>query len=317
MACDRPGVYRREHASLVIRSRTTSILVDPIAPFAELPNLARAPVDESTHDAVAITHGHSDHWCPPTILQRVAYPDIPVIVPRVPRSNVLTRPEFKRELQLLGQRVLDPPWNTEVTIGDIVIDILPFFGEQPTKDIALPVRDVRSWGNCYRFNTPDFSTLLLVDCGEDPEGSVVDVCRRSFLRRGPVDLVLACMREFASPFFTGLAQYWAAVPLGSLKELFERLERGDLPSTTAGTEGIARAVEASRARHFAPYANGFEGAGAPICDIGWGEGEPSEAEVSQTLRTHLDRTGHAAQVIRWNPGDAIEFSKREARVRRG
>jgi hypothetical protein len=301
----RPGIYRREHACLAIRSRTTTVLVDPIDLAGVSPEEPRPlPALSDPVQAVAITHGHEDHWHLPSALVAAGRPDVPVIVPRVPRANLLCVENFAGDLARCGQSTRAPGWHASIRIGDILVDVLPFYGEQPTRGAPGPAPELRSWGNCYRFNTEDFSCVVLADSGIDPLGSVVDVLAASRLQRGPVDVVLACQREFASPFFGGLATYWAALPYRRLRSLQAQLARGRLPSTTAGIPGLVEACRVAGAKVFLPYANGYQGPGRPISDIGWGQGEPSEEASSGKMNAAFRRRGMSTRALEWNPGDA-------------
>jgi len=307
---DRPGIYRREHASLLVRSRTSAVLLDPLFMHTMgMKPLRRAPsaVGSDVLDAIAITHSHGDHWHLPSILAAAPSADTTVIVPRVPRRSLLTSHVFDEELALVGQRRHVAEWHSTMTVGDIRIDVLPFYGEQPCAEPPGPPPGLRSFGNCYRFETPDFSAIALVDSGRDPDGDLVDVVRRSSELRGPPDVVLACMRNFPSPFFGGLGHYWAALPFARLRELFDQFRRGTLPFTTAGTEGLVDVCAASGARYFLPYADGFEAVGAPISDIGWGMREPAEAERIAVLERRLREAGLHAEARTWNPGDRACF----------
>jgi L-ascorbate metabolism protein UlaG (beta-lactamase superfamily) len=313
---DGPGIYRREHASLLIRSRTTGILVDPVGMQRRLNNMRGAPnnLRPEMVDAVAITHSHADHWHVPSFLAHLARPTLPVIVPRVPRVSLLTFQDFEATVRACGQSVQAPAWGETVKVGDIEIDILPFYGEQPTREGPRMREGLRSWGNCYRINTEDFSCVLLVDSGVDPEGSMAEVLAESCRRRGPADVVMCCQREFQSPFFGGLNHYWAAVPFEQLRGLYRQLQQGQLKSTTAGVEGAVEACAAAQARYFLPYANGFEGVGHIITDIGWGEGEPSEASRATLMREEFARRGIQTQVLDWNPGDVARLSGGQAKI---
>ncbi|WP_437757315.1 MBL fold metallo-hydrolase [Sorangium sp. So ce1389] len=299
-----PGIYRREHASLLIRSREASVLLDPLSSMITLPHLERTPAELGTApDLIAITHSHGDHWHLPSLLRAAGSRDTPVLVPRVPRVNLLTPIDMATELELTGQRSLAVPWGETLVIKDIEIDVLPFYGEQPTREAPGPAPEVRSWGNCYRVNTEDFSVLVLADTGADPAGAMADVVARSYGRRGPVDVVLACMREFHSPFFGGLSTYWGGLPFARLAALFQQYEAGRLPFTTAGAAGIAEICDMARAGHFLSYANGFQGIGEEILDIGWGGGEPTEAQGLTRLRRALSERGAATAVHAWRTGD--------------
>ncbi|WP_309896444.1 MBL fold metallo-hydrolase [Archangium sp.] len=315
---DGPGIYRREHACVLIRSRTTSILVDPIQLQRRLPSMRGAPLHPGVEqvDAVAITHSHVDHWHLPSLLGRLSGAEFPVLVPRVPRLNLLTPVDFQAVLRACGQRVLAPGWHETTKVGDIEVEVLPFYGEQPTRDGPRYREGLRSWGNCYRFDTEDFSCLLLVDSGTDPEGGMAEAVAESCRRRGPVDVVLACQREFLSPFFGGLSHYWAALPWARLQALYGDYREGRLKSATAGPSGAAEVCAAARSRSFLAYANGYEGMGQPITDVGWGDGEPSEAQCNARMREHLARLGVRVEVGEWRPGEVARFSAGRLRVER-
>jgi hypothetical protein len=311
-----PGVYRREHACIAIRSRSTTIVLDPIALEPTLPGLQLCPGNDgsSSPDAVLITHSHGDHWHLPSIFA-CAGPKPRVIVPYVPRANVLCPTRFVNELKACGARAIAAKWWTTLVIGDMEIDVLPFYGEQPTRRPPSPPDGVRSWGNCYRITTADFSVAVIVDGGTDPAGSMAEVMALSCAKRGPLDLLLSCTRDFASPFFDGLPHFWSCLPLRQLRGLYALSRDGRLPATVAGLDGLVEICAAARARYFAPYAQGFFGLRAAIADIDWGDGHgPSEKSQAVTLHKRLGERQVATKILRWNPGDAVRFSRGSARV---
>ena len=311
-----PGIYRREHASLLIRSATTTLILDPIQQVRTLPQMDAVPNSSSRPqwDGIVITHSHSDHWHVPSILYHAHQADVPVIVPSVPRPSLLTPERFSDSLRAIGQRAIETEWNTTIKIGDIEIDILPFYGEQPTRTAPGAGPDLRSWGNCYRFTTPQFSAVVLVDAGADPDGDMLEVVRQSTAKRGRPDVLLSCCRKFDSPFFGGLTKYWAVLPFRRLGELYQQYRAGELPPTTAGPEGAAAICEASGAPYFLPYANGFEGLGQPITDVGWGQNEPSENETLDLIRARLVERGSKCAPVAWVPGDRATFLDGKLRI---
>src|SRR5262249_45019335 len=144
-------------------------------------NFGRSP-GERVHlavDGVFITHLHGDHWSLPSIMRSAPAADTPVVVPRVPAPSLLTTQDPIHSLRLTGQRVESRAWSSKVTVGDIEVDVLPFYGEQPVRDAPGLESPLRNWGNCYRFNAPEFSLLILVDSGVDWGGTMVEVIRRS------------------------------------------------------------------------------------------------------------------------------------------
>jgi L-ascorbate metabolism protein UlaG (beta-lactamase superfamily) len=317
-AATQPGIYRREHASVVIRSATTSILVDPLC-WIRRGASREVPIDRNErYDAVMITHGHGDHWHVASLLHHIDDDSSLIIAPHVPEASILAPDVFGSSLRSLGVRAETPEWGSILTVGDVVIEVLPFYGEQPTCDAPGPPINVRNWGNCYRFNTPQFSGVLLVDAGRDPMGDVCTPLRASVERFGPIDVVLSCLRTFDSPFFGGLETYWSTIPFEQLELLYQQLRAGTLSSTTAGPEGIAAACAAARARFFLPYAHGFQGIGTPIADVGWNRGDPSEDTMLARLRAALRRGKHAdTQVIDWSPGDRAQIDSGGLTIRRG
>ncbi|WP_428262821.1 MBL fold metallo-hydrolase [Haliangium sp.] len=304
----RPGVHRREHASVLIRSRTTTVLVDPIGLQLGLPGIQAAPLSITPEqvgaiDAIAITHGHSDHFHLPSLLAHSA-PDTPVIVPQVPTTSTIEPVPFAAVLEAMGQAATyAPAWHSSVTVGDIEIDVLPFYGEQPTRDAPGPAPGIRNWGNCYLLRTPELSVALLVDSGVDPLGSMEEVGRELGSKYGSIDIAMSCLRTFGAPFFGGLAHYWTTLPFARLEELWQQHRAGTLPSATAGPDGVARFCKAAGVRHYLPYAHGFSALRAPLPDIGWGAGEPSEAEAVRELAAALAAHGAATEVHAWTPGD--------------
>ncbi len=298
-AAHAPGIYRREHASLLIRSLTTSVVIDPIALQRRFPFMAGCPwpSPQAPVDAVLLSHGHDDHWHLPSLLAAARDEQTLVVTPRVEAESLLTFCRFGPVLEACHQRVVSPSWGESLVVGDIEIHVLPFYGEQPARAVAAP-RGVRNQGNCYWLKTPQLSCAVLVDSGADPAGDMATVLAETRARLGPVDAVLACLREFESPFFGGLSHYWAALQFSELRHLFAEYRAGCLPATTAGVSGAAQACAAADAKYFLPYANGFEGVGQPINDIGWGLGEPSELRQREALAARV-----ACSVVPWVCGD--------------
>jgi L-ascorbate metabolism protein UlaG (beta-lactamase superfamily) len=300
--CAAPGIYRREHASVVVRSRTTTLLVDPQGVnLGQSSNLGRYPVEQAPLevDAIVITHHHDDHWHLPSILYVAGDRGVPVIVPVVPRPNLLTGEDFTASLEQVGVPSRALAWWTTTRVGDIEIDALPFFGEQPTRGAPGPATGLRSWGNCYRFTTPEFSAMLLVDSGIDPMGSMIDVVTRSVAERGPPDVLLSNCRAFPEIINMGLPHYVHALPFERVRAAFLGRDRG-FASMTLGERGVAEVCVAARARYFLPYAHMFEGLGVH-----------ADSSSLDGVQRGLDQLGATTRVIAWNPGDVARFDHGE------
>jgi hypothetical protein len=304
---EEPGIYRREHGCVVIRSHTSAVMLDPVAFW--MPQALRAPVNiDGEIDAIFITHGHADHFNIASILAQVKNAETLIVVPPVPRASLLAPNDMLRICRLFGQNVIAPEWGSSLHVGDIQVDVLPFYGEQPVSRGQGPLQpDLRNWGSCYRFVTPDFTVIALIDSGVDPLGDMANVVRASREKWGPVDFLLSSLPRFYCPFFLGLPQYYLTLPFYRLQSLYDQYLKGTLPSVTPGPDGIVKVCLAGQPRYYLPYGNGFEGIGKPIKDVGMHIGEPSEANVVRYLTDRLAHHGIPTIPIDWNPGDRISL----------
>ncbi len=305
-----PGIYRKEHACVVISSGTTQIIVDPVF-IAARGTPTKIPWKRPNHnlgapvDAILITHSHLDHWNLPSLLATKMYKNGKVIVPWVPKENVNTC-DYSSQLKNIGAQHKVGRWGETYKVGNIEIDILPFYGEQASAKLSIADKNLRNWGNCYRVNTPQFSALLLVDSGKDPEGNMLQVVEKSVKQKGPVDFVLSCMREFASPFIPiGLSSYILSLSFSQLKELSNDFHKNKLEFSTAGPEGIVQICKAAKARGYMPYAQGYVGEGIPIPFDDWGPSRGGEKEAMSDLSKKLKKAKSKTKSIEWNPGDRI------------
>ncbi len=297
-----------EHASLIFQSKNARIQIDPIQASTMIPNWPNLTIrsdDQDRVDAVLISHSHTDHWHLPSIFERVRNAKTPVIVPFVPNESILCPQDFAKTLKSFGQTALNPKWGQTIRIKDIEIDILPFYGEQPSSKFTAAGNQIRSWGNCFRINTPDYSAFVLVDSGMDGMGSMDEVIQESVKKRGNADVVLSCLRTFSAPFFGGLQFYWTALKFNELRKLYKLYTSDKLPAVTNGPRGAARLAELAGAKYFLPYAHGFEGFGKSISDISWGVGDVSETNATKKILNF----NKEVLIPQWNCGDFFDFQK--------
>ncbi len=299
---DGPGIVRREHASLLIDSGTTRIIVDPQGlERTWTTDEGRYPADASALgvDAICLTHSHSDHFSLTSMIG-CAREGTRVFVPPVARPNLLC-PDVRRCCDIVGLDVAAPRWGEVFTVGDIEVEVLPFYGEQPTRDARTTAPGLRNWGSCFRFDTPSFSAVVLVDSGIDPEGSVFESLRRSVERKGPVDVLLSCCAAFPEVINAGLRSYLFTQPFDAIARTHASRRHGrPSPAITFGPEGVARACDAAQARSFMPYAHGFAGLGvAP----------QREAMEVARVEAALSDAGVSTRLVRWVPGDTVQLQQ--------
>jgi hypothetical protein len=302
-SCTAPGLYRREHASVLIKTQDTLIVTDPQSLSSEWTTNYGAYPSERTLQCghVLITHSHTDHWHMPSTIR---WARDTVIVPRVKRPNLLSD-DLHALLSLADQVVIAPEWRAAVEIGDVKLDVLPFFGEQPTRTAALPC-GVRNWGNCYRLTTREWSAVILADSGTDAEGTMSQVIKDSVEAQGPVDFVLSCCYEFPEVINEGLPHYLFTLPFEELSGYLNTRA-----SITAGPSGVADVCDAAQARWFLPYAHGFHGVGKPAPSLGGGM---SETVALAALERELTARRVATKILRWNPGDHLTWGRKGPQI---
>jgi L-ascorbate metabolism protein UlaG (beta-lactamase superfamily) len=298
------ALTRREHASVEVSSPGGfRIIIDPIFRSPLLRCASTMPPPDPGVAAAFVTHSHADHFDLAT-LDYLAANGTVIHVPSVPRKSLLAE-EMHDALALCGLISRRCGWGSVTEVGDIRVEALPFFGEQPSALISPADADIRNWGNCYRIDTPGFSVLVLCDSGTDPSGSVLTSVNDSVRQRGPIDVVLGCLRYFYLPFeVEGLSSYYAVLPLSGLRTDHDLYQQRKLPSATLGISGTAAACAEAHAKVFLPYAHGLTGYGRPIAENPFGPGPGlDELAACRAMAEELKRIGCGTAVRSWKPGE--------------
>ena len=297
------GVFRLQHAALLYRTKTTGILVDPQLHsnygLANLKQDITRAMLEGFVDAILISHIHYDHWNLPTLMQFA--PEIPIIVPKVPRGSI-TCEDMKARLEGLGfDHVIAVDWYAEpIVIGDIEINVLPFYGEQPlVPEYNQPKHpDLRNWGNTYLIRTPDYTSWFLIDAGNDPMGSMRDVAEYVRQKFGIVYQVLS---NFLSLSYNSIGtdlSSWGADIVGNLlsnPQIFSVTNKTDgFHLATLGAKGVAEICSIVGAKACLPYAHSW-------AELGQYTG--SDESLIKDVIAELEKVGCSTQVIPWKIGD--------------
>lgn len=308
-ASDLPGVYRLQHASLLYRTRTTGVLVDPHVHSAYA-SFVRDDINrsqlEGKVDAILISHFHEDHWFLASLL--MFDPDIPIIVPKVPRSTVICGDMAKILSQYGFRNVIAADWYSEpIKIGDIEVDILPFYGEQPLRFDEPKNAHIRNWGNTYVIRCEYFTSWFLIDSGSDSRGSMLDVARIVKDKYGTIDFILSNLRAFyiGTPLYINGGLNWLTLSPGQIST-FQSMNKHCI---TLGPEGVAAICDVVAPSYFLPYAHWF-GNVASVGDVGLDTPGQSEIALLKALIGQLQARQVPTTVIPWKIGDG--FNARRA-----
>ena len=295
-----PAVVRLQHAGLWIRGHRSAVLVDPhFSSRYEPPGLTTnvlRPHFEGGVDAILITHAHADHLHLPTLMSFGR--DTPIIVPLVGQPTMLS-PDLVSTLRSLGFtdcRALGW-WEPPTLIGDIEVNALPFYGEQPL--LREPPRHpaLRNHGNTYLLRAALTSMWILADSGSDWQGATVDIADEVRSRFGSIELVISNLRSFASsdPTYIAGGLYWLALSLDQMKR-FASMSNDVLTLGPAGVAEVCRRVGADRVL---PYAHWWS-------DLGTVPSRREDDLITQ-LVTELASRHTATEVVRWAIGDAARL----------
>lgn len=213
-----PGVVFVGHNTTLVSSRTSRVLVDPYfrpASMFDLPSYQpMQPRDLGPVDAVVITHAHGDHFHLGSLLQLSR--ETRIFVPPVERESLFSTDCAFRLRQLGFTQVEALPWFSKRLVGDLEVQALPFYGEQPTRGEGV-YPGLFNVGSTWAIRGPGVSCAFFADAGDDVRGSMRSVCSRV----APIDLLFCGVRGFrVEPIFfsfTTLDAFLVNVPMAELR----------------------------------------------------------------------------------------------------
>ncbi len=221
-------------------------------------------------------------------------------VPPVERESLFSTDCALRLRQLGFEHVEALDWWSERTVGDVTVQALPFFGEQPTASEGV-YPALRNIGSTWRVETPRESYAFFADSGDDARGSMDAVAKKM----KPVKHLFCGVRGFKlKPIFfsfTTLDAFLVNVPQRELTTPQQLMADGPQ---------ALRYAKVLKAKSLVPCADG----GAPWY---WREGMgpkypgyPGEVvegaspyEENEDADPFPERVGGIAKVLR--PGEAL------------
>ncbi len=298
------GVYRLQHASLLYRTEKHGVLVDPHIHSTYLTVSGEDIYRDQLHgkvDAILISHFHEDHWFLSSLMM---FPrEIPIIVPKVPRSTVICGDMVSMLRRCGFANVIALDWYSEpITIGDIEVHVLPFYGEQPLRFDAPKDPDIRNWGNTYVIRTNQYVSWFLIDSGSDRLGSMIDVAVHVKKTFGRVDFLLSNLRPFYvySPLYINGGLNWLTLSPRQLLN-FPGMAQDCI---TLGPNGVADICQIVEPRCYLPYAHWFGELGH-LGDISLDTPGQSERKLLHMLAEHLKERGLTTEIVPWMIGDGF------------
>lgn len=298
-AFSRNGIYRLQHASLLYVHNGKSVLIDPVlhtVGYGVGTGDLRLLIASRTCSAILISHSHGDHFEPSSL---AFFPrDIPIVVPKVQRANILT-PSFVAPLKAMGfSNVIEADWwSNPLTVGEIEIMALPFYGEQPRSEGHVRDLELRSVGNTYLISSPGDRTWVVVDTGDEVEHKMVHVAQALAAKFGKISHIACNLGMFAAQtphYCSGTGSYWVCLKNEDMAN-FAQLHS---ECVTLGPKGVAELIGASGCDKFIPYADW------------WGEMDqpsPQQEKLTESLKTHIEAMGLTCSIVDVNIGGVVKL----------
>lgn len=302
------GVYRLQHACILVRYRGVGILVDPHLHSGFTIDYGDDVTLEMLKpfvDAIVLTHPHEDHMYLTTLLMFDA--EIPIVVPPAAGNSIVSC-DMTALLRAAGFRnVVAPAWWAEpVRIGEILVHALPFYGEQMLVDRAIPNPAFRNAGSTYLFETGAHRTWILIDSGREHLGTMWQAAEEVYRRFGAVDAVLSNLSEFTmfGPYYINSGLNWLCLPADDKSRMPDMRKH----LMTLGPSGAARVCKNVRARRYAPYAHWW----GPVAALGGTSGGTSDQERYEAkqlvrLREQFAANGARTEIVEWVIGERLAF----------
>ena len=200
------------HATVLIESETTNILIDPVISYKYAGQSHRYTLADLPDriDYVLITHSHLDHFLFESLIQ-LRHKIKHIIVPRSNEGS-LQDPSLKGILCELGfTSIIQTSVLDEINFDDGVIKVLPFLGEHGDLDVTSK--------QAYCVNINDKNILFAADSNNiQPEmyQHIVEMI-------GPVDYIFIGMECEGAP----MSWLYGALPLPHLTHAMDRSRRLD------------------------------------------------------------------------------------------
>lgn len=228
------------HACILVETKNTSILVDPVVSYYGYPQEVERFSDMDLPekiDYVLLTHNHQDHILFETLLplrHKIGH----IVVPKT-TSGALQDPNVKLMLNAIGfNNVIELGDMEEMRFEDCILTGLPFIGEHADLNIQSKL--------CHHVNFGDFSMLFVADsCNVEPK-----LYEHINAIIGDVDVVFLGMECEGAPLS------WLYGPLQT-KKISRDLDRSRTLSGSNFERG-KNLVDAFNAKEVYVYAMGLE-----------------------------------------------------------